>query len=509
MLSFARLLLVCLLSLCSLGYLDQARAATIKIAYRSKGAELDLLKKAIDEWTKKHRGKHKVEIIILPHSSNECFALYQQWFSAESFDIDVLQMDVVWIGTFKDCLTPLDEKDLEFSNYFDAVSGCMFYDGQLLALPLYVDCGVMYYRKDLLEKYGKLVPKTWEELLETALYIQNEERKDPVKKNKFYGFVFQAKAFEILTCVFAEMIDSFGGAIIKNGRIMVNSQQSINCVKFLINCLQNISSRSVLNYSEEDARGVFQSGNAVFMRNWPYAWALLNSSEVVAGKVGVMPIPPGTKEGKFSGVLGGWFLALSKYSKHSEIAADLIKFLTSKEQQKIRARHSYLPTFKTLYSDPDVLKNNDFFREVYPSLQNAVRRPSVEFGKNYNRASTEIFNTVNTILAESSEVEKYLDRLQKKLQKLLKKTEAHATNDNPKDELYKLQMDLQNMQKLRGLLKKNTTIAESSDPEAKKDDNFNEKKENGWLSGICDKLTIIWKSIWSGNEAKISNKENS
>jgi trehalose/maltose transport system substrate-binding protein len=276
--------------------------------------------------------------------------------------------------------------------------------GQIIALPFYTDCGVMYYRKDLLDKYEKPVPKTWEELYETALYIQNKERKNEEKKNIFYGLVFQAKAFEILTCNFVEFVDSFGGAVVKDGNVEVNSPSCLKAILFMIKCGQAITSRSVLNYSEEDARGAFQSGNAVFMRNWPYAWALLNDeTTAVAGKVAVMPIPPSADGGKQSGVLGGWFLGVSRYSKHSAEAADLVRFISSKKQQKARAKYSYLPTYKSLYQDPDILEVNPFFKNLYDSLQNAVTRPSIQFGKNYPRASSNVYNCVNTMLAENIE----------------------------------------------------------------------------------------------------------
>jgi trehalose/maltose transport system substrate-binding protein len=408
--------------------------------------ELVLLKEAIDQWIKKTGNRHKVEIITLPHASNECFALYKQWLSAESFDVDVLQMDAPWIGVFADYLTDLtefykerktddgdpinDEEEIDVSDYFEAVRKNMYSNGKMVALPLYTDCGIIFYRTDLLSKYGRPIPVTWQELYQTAEYIQNEERKVPEKKNKFYGFVFQAKAFEILTCNFIEVLDSFGGSLINNGQATINSQTAVDATLFLINCLKNISSKSVLNYSEEDARGMFQSGNAVFMRNWPYAWSLLNDpSTMVAGKVGVIAIPPSAKGGKSSGVLGGWSMTVSKYSKHKKYAADLIKFLTSKSQQRLWAKHSYAPAFKSLFEDPEVLKNNPFFAYLYDSLQNSVARPSLYFGKNYPRASTEIFNAINGILAESIEsdispsiVKKRLDRLNKKLNEILKKT---------------------------------------------------------------------------------------
>lgn len=412
------------IGLCSLVIFD-ARCVTLKIACRAKGIELELFQDAIDEWIKLTGNKHRVEVVTLPHSSNECFALYKQWLSAESFDVDILQMDFPWVGAFGDVLTDLKkfykDEEIDEKDIFIAIKNNMYYDEQLVALPAYTDCGVMYYRKDLLEKHGRPVPKTWQELYETAKFIQEQERKT---NNRFYGYVFQAKAFEMLTCNFVQLIDTFGGAVIANGKAVVNSPECVDALVLLMGCLKDASTRSVLNYSEEEARGLFQAGNAVFMNSWPYAWSLMNApSTVVAGKIGVMPIPMGNVlTGKSSGVIGGWFFTVSKYSKHAAVAADLIKFLSSKAQHKIRAKFAYAPAYKSLYKDPEILKQNKFFEVLSKSLENAVARPSSIFGKDYPRASQEIFNIINTALTESLEnvddtgvAKKYLNRLNKKL----------------------------------------------------------------------------------------------
>lgn len=403
--------------------------ATVKITCRAKGIELELLQEAINLWIKLTGNQHKVEIVILPHSSNECFALYKQWLSAESFDIDILMMDFPWIGAFGDVLVDLarffEAEDIDKKDVFTTIRDNMYFNGKMVALPVYTDCEVMYYRKDLLKKYNRSVPNSWQELYETARFIQKQERKI---NNRFYGYVFQAKAFEMLTCNFVQLIDTFGGAVVDNGRVVVDSPECVDALVLLISCLKNASTRSVLNYSEEEARGLFQAGNALFMNSWPYAWSLMNDSgTAISGKIGVMPIPTGDiLKGKSSGVIGGWFFTVSKFSKHAAIAADLVKFLTSKAQHKVRAEFAYAPAYKSLYKDPEILKKNSFFNVLSDSLENAVARPSSAFGKDYPRASHEIFNLVNTALTESLEevddykiARKYLGRLNRKLNKII------------------------------------------------------------------------------------------
>ncbi len=406
-----------------------ADCTTLRITCRAKGIELELFRDIIQEW-EKHTNNH-VEIVTLPHSSNECLALYKQWLGAESFDVDILQMDIAWLGVFSNTLkdlTPfLTQKELQVINEdcFPAIRNSMFQNGKLIALPAYTDCQVMYYRKDLLEKYHYSIPQTWQQLYNTAKSIQRIER---VSNNRFFGYVFQAKAFEMLTCNFIQLIDSFGGVIIEGNKAVINSKPCLDAFVFLMQCLEDTSTHSVLNYSEEEARGLFQAGNALFMNSWPYAWSLMNApSTAVAGKIGVMPIPKAdTSVGKQSGVLGGWFFVVNKYTKHAKEAADLIKFLTNRKQHKIRAKYAYAPAYMSLYTDNEILKINPFFSVLKQSLDNAVVRPSIVFGKNYPRASTEIFNLVNTGLTESIETSqkkkvalRYLNRLNRKLNKIL------------------------------------------------------------------------------------------
>jgi trehalose/maltose transport system substrate-binding protein len=176
----------------------------------------------------------------------------------------------------------------------------------------------------------------------------------------------------------------------------------------------------VLNYAEEEARGVFQSGNAVFMRNWPYAWALGNAEDSsIKGKIGVSPLPKGGADGKNTGVLGGWQLAVSKYSENAELAADMVKYLTSYDEQKRRAiKGSYNPTIAGLYEDEEVLEATPFFGELYETFTSAVARPSKVTGAKYNQVSSEFFNAAHSVLSGKASGADAVAALESKLDRL-------------------------------------------------------------------------------------------
>ena len=154
-----------------------------------------------------------------------------------------------------------------------------------------------------------------------------------------------------------------------------------------------------LGYKEEDPRGIWQVGNAVFMRNWPYAWALAQAeSSPIRGKVGVVALPAGPG-GESAATLGGWQLAVSRYSKNPEAAKDLVRYLTSAKEQKRRAiKGSVNPTIMALYDDPDVLAANPFFGTLSSAFKNAVARPARPAGARYNQVSDAIWRASYDVL---------------------------------------------------------------------------------------------------------------
>ena len=379
---------------------------TVSISCGAVGMELELCQEGANAWAAETG--NTVNIVSTPNSTTERLALYQQLLAAGAKDIDVFQIDVIWpgiLGTHFVDLAPYSngaEKD-----HFASIVDNNTVNGQLVAMPWFTDAGVLYYRTDLLEKYGKEPPTTWQELTATAKEIQDAER--AAGNGQLWGFVWQGKAYEGLTCDALEWIDSFGGGEIVDaeGNITVNNPKAVEAIALAASWVGTISPEGVLNYAEEEARGVFQSGNAVFMRNWPYAWALGNNDDSpVKGKIGVVALPKGGDDGKNTGTLGGWQLAVSKYSDNPEVAASLVMYLTSYEEQKRRAiKGSYNPTINALYEDAEVLEANPFFGSLFDTFANAVARPSRVTGANYNKVSNEFWNAVHAALSGTKTAE--------------------------------------------------------------------------------------------------------
>ncbi|MFO1070457.1 MAG: ABC transporter substrate-binding protein [Geminicoccaceae bacterium] len=397
-----------------------ASAATISISCGAVGQELELCKSGAEAWAKKTG--NEVKVVSTPNSATERLALYQQMLAAGSADIDVYQIDVIWPGILANHLLDLTGKIPadQIGAHFKAIVENNTVNGQLVAVPWFTDAGVLYYRKDLLEKYGKQPPQTWAELAAIAKEIQDGER--AAGNDKMWGFVYQAKAYEGLTCDALEWVDSWGGGTIvdADGKVTINNPKAAEAITWAASTVGTIAPEGVLNYGEEEARGVWQSGNAVFMRNWPYAWALGNAPDSpIKDKIGVVALPKGGEGGKQTGTLGGWQLAVSKYSANPDAAADLVSFLTSYDEQKRRAiQGAYNPTIEALYKDQEVLAAVPFFGSLYDTFTNAVARPSKVTGTKYNQVSSEFFNAVHEVLSGKAKAEDSLASLEGKLNRL-------------------------------------------------------------------------------------------
>lgn len=413
-------LIAAIVTLVTASSLSAQAQVSISISCSSLGIELELCQEGADAWAKETG--NSVKLVATPPDANERLALYQQLLAAGSADIDVFQIDVIWPGTlanhFIDLKSYIPSEDLK--DHFKTLTTNDTVDGKLVAVPFFVDAGLLYYRQDLLEKYGKKPPKDWTELTETAKAIVAGER---AGNPQLQGFVWQGRAYEGLTCNSIEWVASFGGGSIvePNGRISINNPQAAAALTLARSWIGTISPEGVLNYAEEDSRGVFQSGNAVFMRNWPYAWALANAPDSpVKGKAGIAVLPQGTGQGaRHAAALGGQHLAVSKYSAYPKEAADLVRYLTSAEEQKRRAlKGSFNPTRKSLYGDPQLLKALPFLKDFEAVLESAVARPSTVTGAKYSRAASEYVRAVHNTLAGKGTAEENLAELEKQLDRI-------------------------------------------------------------------------------------------
>jgi multiple sugar transport system substrate-binding protein len=325
-------------------------------------------------------------------------------------------MDVIWVPEFARAGWLTDLSDLlgpgEEKAFFPGPIQAVTLSGRSYAIPWYIDAGVLYYRKDLLRKYGFPVPMTWAELVATA---QKITRKEP----DLYGFIWQGKQYEGLVCNALEYIWSNGGDVFEDGQPVLNSTRNAEALRFMRDLIvkYRITPELVTTAIEEPTRHLFGSGKALFMRNWPYAWNIFEKKgSAVRGKVGVAPLPsfPGNQT---ASTLGGWQLGVNRFTKHPEAAKKLVRFLTSPASQKALALSvGYKPTRKALYKDPDLLRHQPFMASLYTVFLQARPRPVTPY---YMMISQVLQPEFSAVLAGIKSPEDALDSAQKLVGHLL------------------------------------------------------------------------------------------
>ncbi len=381
--------------------LSAGSAQTITVAAGAVGQELELAQAAAQRYMDLNPGV-TINVLDTPDMADDRLGLYLQFFQARSSEVDVYQIDVIWPGDLAEHFVDLYEYGAAevADQHFPAIIENNTVDGKLVAIPWFTDAGLLYYRTDLLEKYGyDGPPTTWAELDEMATTVQAGERAEG--NSDFWGYVFQGNAYEGLTCNALEWVASAGGGSIisPDGIITINNSAAVEIIDQMASMIGRISPTGVLGMDEDPARNAFESGNVLFMRNWPYAYSLGHAEgSAIAGKFDVSPLP-GTEDGAPAATLGGWQLGVSAYSNNPELAADVALFMASYDEQKIRAVEGSLnPTIMALYEDEDVLEAVPFFGSLYDVFINAVARPSTATAPQYAAVSQAFYRSVYGVL---------------------------------------------------------------------------------------------------------------
>ena len=361
----------------------------------------------------------KVNVVPHPAASDQAYSDLVRNFSQKSSSIDVAMIDVVWPGAFAPYLVDLKPKLGKQSKiHAPGIVAADTVGGKLVAMPWFGDFGLLYYRTDLLKKYGYTKPPTsWNQLFAMAKKIQTGEQKT---NPSFYGFVFQGNAYEGLTCNALEWIASAGGGhYIDNGKASINNPRAQTILDAMRSQIGKITPRGVTSYQEDQTEHAFDNGDAAFARNWPYQYGIgATAGSKVQGKFSVAPLPHGAN-GKSVATVGGWQLAVSKYSKHKDATIEFVRYMTSKPVEKFDAiTNSNVPTIPSLAKDKQVYKTNPYLKPATASVAR-VARPSKFLKTHYNEASKAIFQGINQIL-NGTPAKSVLPSLQSKLNTILK-----------------------------------------------------------------------------------------
>lgn len=359
----------------------------------------------VDKWNRVRGSDERVTFVEMPYATNEHRAQLrahaQDLANAEPGDhpsqcYDVMTMDVIWTAEFAErgYLVPLDAEEFRADRFLREPIDAATVDGQLWAIPMRADAGLLYYRKDLVDP-----PRTWAELEELA--------SDP--PDGMSGYVGQFAQYEGLTVNAIEAIWGAGGDLLaEDGSVLVGSPEAREGVKLLARGVDaGWIPRGALGFDEERSREVFQQRSALFLRNWPYVYRLLaDPNSPVADDFGVAPLPG-------PNALGGWNLGISSCSTHRRTARDFIEFLTSEENQRLLFEKAGAgPTIAAIYEDTELRSRHPFLGVLRTALRQSRERPTVPYYEAVSDAVQEHVTDALTVLGSADDrIEDLADRL--------------------------------------------------------------------------------------------------
>jgi multiple sugar transport system substrate-binding protein len=313
-----------------------------------------------------------------PSSSTEVHQSLVQQLARRNGNPDVFTQDIIWIAEFAAAkwALPLDEHfNAEvMKEYFPGVVQACTWQGKLTALPWFIDSGMLYYRKDLLDEISVKAPETWDELIDSAKKLTSSG------KTKF-GFLWQGKQAEVLVCDLVSFIGSNGGTILQpDGKtVSIADDAALEAVQLMHDLIKKyqITPEDVLSWDEEPSRAPFTAGQAAFLRNWSYVFKVAQdkAESSVVDKVGVAPLPHFPNK-KSAACLGGYQYGVNASSKNKEAAIEFVRWMSSPETQlRFATTLGLCPTRASVLDQPEIAQEQPFMPQLKSVFIGAIPRP--------------------------------------------------------------------------------------------------------------------------------------
>jgi len=417
---FAAFAMAVVLSACAGGSKRSANDHQTVLTFSGSalGAEGTLVARQLKKFMQLHPDI-RVELQRTPDDANQRHQLYVQWLNARVGNPDILQLDVIWTPEFAAAgwVLPLQRFGPSAADFFPATIEANTWAGKLYALPWFADVGLLYRRTDLVPGEPKNLPELVADA-RTAMARPGGPR---------YGIVWQGARYEGLITTFVEYLGAFGGRILdERGQVVLNRPEAVRALEFMRDELygSRVAPLDVLTWHEEEGRFAFQNGNAVFMRNWPYAYEPMSDSAQsrVAGKYTVSPMPAaGGGVGHSTAALGGGQLAINAFTETPDAAYRLIEYLTAPEQMLERAQAvGQYPTRPALYDDERLRSSLAIpLDQARRAIESATPRPVTPI---YTELSEILQIELHRVLVRQAEPQAALNSAASKINTLIDRT---------------------------------------------------------------------------------------
>jgi multiple sugar transport system substrate-binding protein len=376
---------------------QQQAGGPIELVFSSAPDDTETAGKLVQKFNEQHKGEYRVIFREGAADTGQRFDQLRTELQAGGKDIDIILGDIIWTAQLaaNGWVADLSDRfpESERQKYLPGSVEAVIYEGKAYAMPWYTDTGLLYYRKDLLEQSGfDGPPTTWEELQEQTLKVKQDS-------GTKYGFMFQGANYEGGVCNGLEYIWTHGGEALDPNdpnRVLIGSPEAVAGLTTERSMIESgVAPQAVATYREDESAGTFLNGDAVFLRNWPYVYALLSDpaeSEVRPEQVGISELPSADGQ-PGNGTVGDQPLLINATSENQDAAWEFIKFLTAPEQQKFRAvEGSFLPTLTDLYDDPEIQESVPVVALAKEALQHTRPRPVSPYYSDMSLEMAEQFN---------------------------------------------------------------------------------------------------------------------
>lgn len=356
-----------------------------EIVWTIAGSDTPPLVQIGDMWNALHP-EHPVRTERLPDSADLQRVQLGLELNAEGSSFDVMSLDTIWTGEFAEngWIESLEELRGEAEQRIlrGPLDSGMYQD-TLWAMPVTSNSGFLYYRTDLVPA----PPQTWDEAVEVGMEAARQAGIAP--------YVGQGASYEGLVVNYLELLWGAGGGIFGQSpdQVVFNSTAAARtAAEFMRRAQQGGFYAPGFNTMQEDqAKTAFASGQSVFMRNWNAFYSFLQRPEnsQIVGKFDVAPLPT-FADGETGSTIGGFNLAVSKFSTKKAIAKEFIRFVSLNEDVQFSlAQSSRAPVLASTYQR---LQDNPVMRLLGQILPSAHARPPVPFYNNISLAfQQEIF----------------------------------------------------------------------------------------------------------------------
>ena len=331
-------------------------------------------------------------------------------------------VDMVWLPWITDQLVDLTSAfgAEAVVSWIPEVADACRVDGHLIALPKDVDFGLLYYRCDLLAKYGFAAPpSTWDELEHMAAVIQTGER--AAGRRDFWGYIWPGQKPEGITCTALEWQHSEGGGCIieRDGCVSIANERAAAALARAARWVGTISPAHFGEMSETEAIRTWYNRDTAFMRLWTgflaarFRGAMQSETEVCIAPRGSV---------RHAATLGGWPLVVHKSFRQRGEAIELMKAVGSPETQRWRATQGdgAAPSILALYHDPSIVAVHPVLQAVHMVIAEGglAQRPIAVAGTRYTQVAALYANTVTSILRGEVEAAPALADLERQLVEL-------------------------------------------------------------------------------------------